>query len=68
MKIQALVCPSCGAKLDVELKEGVNTCFCTYCGTRIAVTPEAHPVTNNYQLNKSSLNITFNNYYDSASA
>lgn len=35
VKMIPLVCPNCGAKLDV--KDGTQTCFCTYCGTKILV-------------------------------
>lgn len=33
MKLTAVVCPNCGAKIQV--KEGTPFCFCTYCGTQI---------------------------------
>jgi len=33
MKLTAVVCPSCGAKIQV--KAGIPFCFCTYCGTQI---------------------------------
>lgn len=35
VKMIPLVCPNCGAKLDI--KDGTQTCFCTYCGTKILV-------------------------------
>lgn len=33
MALVAMVCPACGAKLEVE--EGRDVFFCTYCGTRV---------------------------------
>ena len=33
MKLTAVVCPNCGAKIQV--KAGTPFCFCTYCGTQI---------------------------------
>lgn len=35
VKMIPLVCHNCGAKLDI--KDGTQTCFCTYCGTKILV-------------------------------
>lgn len=35
MKIIPVECPKCGAGFDIE--EGRKTCFCQYCGTKIAV-------------------------------
>ena len=31
----ALVCPKCGANLQIE--EGRTQCFCSYCGTKITI-------------------------------
>jgi len=35
MKLTAVICPSCGAKIKV--KAGTPFCFCTYCGTQIHI-------------------------------
>lgn len=36
--IKTIKCPECGASLDIE--EGRNQCFCTYCGCKIALSNE----------------------------
>jgi len=33
MNLIKLECPNCGSMLNVE--DTLNTCFCTYCGTKI---------------------------------
>lgn len=33
MKVIPMKCPECGATIQVE--EGRNKCFCTYCGTQL---------------------------------
>lgn len=38
MKFVPVVCPKCGANLNVE--EGRKECFCSYCGTKIVVDNE----------------------------
>lgn len=41
MKIISLTCPSCGAGLEnIKVRDGMGTCFCTYCGTKIAIQDE----------------------------
>lgn len=35
VKMIPMTCPNCGASIDV--KEGTTTCFCTYCGTKMAI-------------------------------
>lgn len=41
MRIISLVCPRCGSTLEnVRLADGINTCYCTYCGTMIALQDE----------------------------
>ncbi len=35
VKMVPLICPKCGASIDV--KEGMTSCFCTYCGTKISI-------------------------------
>lgn len=43
VKLIAMTCPSCGAKLDVPADKKV--CFCTYCGTKILVDDGSYTVT-----------------------
>lgn len=38
MKIQALKCPECVASLEIE--EGLEYCFCKYCGCKIMIQDE----------------------------
>lgn len=38
MKIQALKCPECAASLEIE--EGLEYCFCKYCGCKIMIQDE----------------------------
>lgn len=40
MKIIPIVCPSCGAQL--EIAEERETCFCSYCGAQIMLVDENH--------------------------
>ena len=40
MKIIPIICPSCGAKL--EIAEEREKCFCSYCGTPIALVDNNH--------------------------
>ncbi len=42
MKIYQLKCPACGASVEVE--KGRESCFCSYCGTKIYVDDEVHRV------------------------
>ena len=35
VKLVPYVCPNCGGQ--VQIPEGTTTCFCTFCGTQIAV-------------------------------
>ena len=35
MKIIPVECPKCGASFEID--EGRKTCFCQYCGTKIAI-------------------------------
>ena len=42
MKMYQLVCPSCGA--NVEIEEGRKSCFCSYCGNKIYLDDEVKRV------------------------
>ncbi|WP_130837523.1 hypothetical protein [Lachnoclostridium sp. Marseille-P6806] len=35
VELISMKCPNC--KADIEVKEGINFCYCTYCGTKILV-------------------------------
>lgn len=35
VKMIPMICPKCGASLEV--KDGTSQCFCTYCGTKILI-------------------------------
>ena len=35
-ELKKLNCPSCGATIDVDIKDR-DTVFCSYCGTQIAI-------------------------------
>lgn len=35
IKMVPLTCPKCNASIDV--KEGMTSCYCTYCGTKISI-------------------------------
>lgn len=56
-KMIPLVCPNCGAKLDV--KDGTQTCFCTYCGTKILISDDSNKTyTKNVNINQTSYDRT----------
>lgn len=38
MKVYSIKCPECGANLNIE--EGRETCYCSYCGTRACLDDE----------------------------
>lgn len=40
MKLIPIVCPKCEAQVQIE--EGTERCFCTYCGTQIILHNENH--------------------------
>ncbi|MBR0406274.1 MAG: hypothetical protein IJI68_13895 [Eggerthellaceae bacterium] len=41
MRLVSLVCPRCNANLEsIRLEDGVNTLYCNYCGTKIALQDE----------------------------
>lgn len=40
MKIQAVKCPECGAKISEDAVRANRTVVCEYCGTLVALTPE----------------------------
>ncbi len=42
MKMYQLKCPACGASIEVE--KGRESCFCSYCGTKVYVDDEVHRV------------------------
>lgn len=44
VKMIPLVCPKCGAQL--EIKAGMEVCYCAYCGTQIKVTTTSDSVDN----------------------
>lgn len=57
VKMVSLVCPNCGAKLDV--KNGTQTCFCTYCGTKILISDDNNKTyTKNVNVNQTSYDRT----------
>lgn len=56
VKMIPLVCPNCGAKLDI--KDGTQTCFCTYCGTKILVSDNNKTYTKNVNINQTSYDKT----------
>ena len=39
MKTVALTCPNCGAQ--IQMPDGRTRCFCTYCGTQVALDDES---------------------------
>jgi len=40
MKIQAVKCPECGAKISEDAVRANRTVICEYCGSLVALTPE----------------------------
>lgn len=57
VKMISLVCPNCGAKLDV--KNGTQTCFCTYCGSKIVISDDNNKTyTKNVNVNQTSYDRT----------
>lgn len=56
VKMIPLVCPNCGAKLDI--KDGTQTCFCTYCGTKILVSDNNKTYTKNVNISQTSYDKT----------
>ena len=57
VKMISLVCPNCGAKLDV--KDGTQTCFCTYCGSKIVISDDNNRTyTKNVNINQTSYDRT----------
>lgn len=43
MKLIPVICPKCGAQIQVNV--GVKTCYCTYCGTQILFDDDGIKVT-----------------------
>ena len=41
MKVYQMICPNCGANLDVNPEEELDFIFCKYCGHRSAVDYES---------------------------
>ena len=58
IKMVPLVCPKCGAQL--EIKEGTDTCYCTYCGTKILVKDASDSIDN-----RADSHDTYNTYDNS---
>lgn len=57
VKMIPLVCPNCGAKLNV--KRGTQSCFCTYCGTQILISDNNNKFfTKNVNINQTSYDRT----------
>lgn len=42
MRIHQLKCPSCGAAIEID--ESRDSCFCSYCGTKVYIDDEIHRV------------------------
>ncbi len=42
MKMYQLKCPACGG--DIEIEKDRNSCFCSYCGTKVYVDDETYKV------------------------
>lgn len=41
MRVISLVCPRCDSALDnIRLADGINTCYCAYCGAAIVLQDE----------------------------
>lgn len=52
VKMVPLICPQCGAELEIE--EDRDTCFCTYCGTKLLVEdPNKYTFNHNVNIRKS---------------
>lgn len=49
VKMVPLICPKCGA--DLEVKEDTKTCFCTYCGAKLIIDDGSETVTINKNIN-----------------
>lgn len=49
IKIVPLICPNCGAELEV--RSDTKTCFCTYCGTKLFIDNNSETVTFNKNIN-----------------
>lgn len=49
MKLRALKCPECNAKLEIE--DDLKVCFCKYCGCQIALDAEKQEYTINKNIN-----------------
>lgn len=49
MKLKVLKCPECRANIEIE--EGRNSCFCTYCGCKIILDEEKQETTINKNIN-----------------
>jgi len=43
MKLIPVMCPKCGAQ--IQINEGTKTCYCTYCGTQIIIDEDGAKVT-----------------------
>lgn len=48
-ELKKLNCPSCGATIDVDIKDR-DTVFCSYCGTQIAIDDGETVVTHNINI------------------
>lgn len=64
MKLKVLKCPECRANIEIE--DGRDSCFCTYCGCKIILDDEKRETTINKNINiTKNINKT-NRYIDDA--
>lgn len=57
VKMIPMVCPKCGATIDVQ--EGTKTCYCTYCGTKILIDDSSTKTINqNINIHKTTVDET----------
>ncbi len=50
-----LICPSCGARLQVALKIGQTMCYCQFCGTPIMIVDENTKTYRNVQVDEAKI-------------
>lgn len=60
VKMVPLTCPKCGA--DLEVRDDIKTCFCTYCGAKLLIDDGSKTVT----INKNVYINNTNTYVDQA--